>query len=129
MSRSNPYKKKPRFTKRTTLIFGGGLAEEMILRHLRSLYSRDAGIRVKIVRGTGGSPADIVMDAVKAFGDYDKRVVVFDNDKSGSEMEKARREAKSRNILLLEHTPCLEIILLKILGEEKSEKVLTINIK
>jgi len=117
MSRSNPYKKKPRFAKRTLLIFGEGLAEEMFLRHLKSLYSHDGGVRVKILRGKGGSPADIVVDAVKAFGDYDKKVVVLDNDKSADEMEKARREAKLRSILLLEHTPCLEAVLLKILGK------------
>lgn len=119
MSRSNPYKKKQRFAKKTILVFGEGLGEEMFLRHLKSLYARDTGVQVKICRGKGGSADRIVIDADKLLGAFDKRVVVFDCDKVKAEMEKARKEAEIRGIILLEHKPCLESVLLAILNDGK----------
>jgi len=39
MSRTNPFKKKRRAAKTTMLVYGEGQAEEMFLKHLRSLYA------------------------------------------------------------------------------------------
>jgi hypothetical protein len=119
MSRSNPYKKKKRFAKKTTLLFGEGLGEEMFLRHLKGLYARDTGVQIKICRGKGGSADGIVIDADKLLGAYDRRIVVFDCDKTKAEMNKARDEARARNISLLENKPCLESLLLAILNDGK----------
>jgi hypothetical protein len=115
MARTNPYKKKKRFAKKTILIFGEGLGEEIFLKHLRSLYSQDSGTHAKILKGRGGTAERIVIDAYKTPGDFDKKIVVIDSDKSKAEMERARREAKKRNIELIENTPCLEFLLLLIL--------------
>lgn len=117
MSRSDPHKKKRRFAKKTILIFGEGSNEAVFLKYLRGLYARDTGFEVKILGGNGGSARDIVLDAGKVFGGYDRRVVVLDNDKPESEMGDARQVATVRGIELIEHTPCLESVLLAILDD------------
>lgn len=122
MSRSNPAKKKKRFAKRTLLIFGEGLGEEIFLKHLRSIYSFDSNAHIDIRRGKGGDACSIVIDADKVPASYDYKYVVLDNDKSGQEMTLARQEAKKRNIELIENTPCLEFILVTILDREPSGK-------
>lgn len=114
MSRSNPYKKKQRSAKKTFLIFGEGLSEETFVNHLKSLYARDTGVQVKVVRGKGGSADGMVADAARLFGDYDRRFVVLDDDKPKDEMDRARKEAKLSGIVVLEHRPCLESVLLNI---------------
>lgn len=121
MSRTNPYKKKRRQASQTLLIFGEGLGEEMFLKHLKSLYSRDSDVAVTIRKGRGGTAYGIVIDADKVPGAFDRKVVVLDNDKGKGEMDKARTEAVKRKIELIENTPCLEYILLSVL-EDKNIK-------
>lgn len=115
MSRTNPYKKKRRFAKSTLLMFGEGLHEEIFLKHLKNLYARDSGVAVTIRNGKGGTAVDIVTNATREPGDFDRRIVVVDNDKGQHEMERARAEARQRGVELLENSPCLEAILLSIL--------------
>lgn len=115
MSRTNPYKKKRRSASRTLLMYGEGLCEEMFLKHLRSIYSRDSGVAVTIRNGKGGNALNIIINAVNEPGDFDRRIVVLDNDKDEQEMNKARIEAKQKGIEVLENSPCLEATLLAIL--------------
>lgn len=115
MSRTNPYKKKRRSAKRTLLTYGEGLGEEMFLKYIRSLYARDSGVSVTIRNGKGGTPNNVVMEAVKEIGDFDVKVVVIDNDKGKTQMNDARQTAKDHGIILVEHTPCLEALFLSIL--------------
>lgn len=115
MSRTNPYKKKRRSASRTLLMYGEGLGEEMFLKHLRGLYSRDSGVAVTIRNGKGGTATNIITNAVNEPGSFDRRVVILDNDKSEQEMNQARTEAHQRGVELLENTPCLEAVLLSIL--------------
>lgn len=124
MSRSNPFKQKRRSAHRTLLVFGEGLCEEVFLKHLKKLYSYNSNVAVTVRRGKGGTPADVVIDSDKIPGDYETRVVVVDNDKSQKEMELARKEAKSRKIILIENDPCIEALLLSILenGKDFSNK-------
>lgn len=120
MSRTNPYKKKQRSASQTLLMYGEGLGEEVFLKYLRSLYARDSGVAVTIRNGKGGDVISIVVDASNTPGAFDRRVVVIDNDKGEGEMKKAREEAKSRGVELLENSPCLEAMLLSILKEGQS---------
>ena len=124
MSRTNPFKKKRRAANRTLLVFGEGMCEEMFLKHIKSLYSYSANIAVTVRKGKGGTAVDVVIDSDKIPGDFEKKVVVLDNDKSGDEMQQARKEAKSRGIILIENTPCIEALLLSILesGTDFSSK-------
>ena len=120
MSRTNPYKKKVRAASRTLLMYSEGLEDEVFLKYLRSIYSQNSGVSVKIRNGKGGDPASVVVNASNEPGDYDHRVVVLDNDVSEESMTSARQEAKKRNIELVENTPCLEAVLLTILNKGKS---------
>ncbi len=122
MSRTNPHKKKRRLAKRTLLIHGEGEEDCVFLKHLRSLYSQNSNSTCKINRGKGGSADSIVLQAIRSPGAYDKRIVILDNDKAKNEMAKARRLAKEKNIELIEHTPCIEAILLSILTTKNSFK-------
>lgn len=115
MSRTNPYKKKRRTARRTLLLYGEGLCEEMFLKHLKRLYAHNRNVAVTIRNGRGGNPASIVARAGNAPGGFDVRVVVLDNDKGLKEIRQARSEAGDRSIQLFENKPCLETLLLSVL--------------
>lgn len=115
MSRTNPYKKKRRSANKTILIYSEGLHEEIFLKCLRGLYSKNKDVAITIRRGKGGTADALVIQANKTLGAFDRRIVVLDNDKNKSEMQKARQEAENRKLELFEHTPCLEAVLLSIL--------------
>lgn len=117
MSRSNPLKKKKRQANKTLLVLGEGLGEEMFLKHLKSLYYV-VGVAITIRKGKGGTPNDVVTSAYKTPGAFDRKIVIIDNDKSRTEMQKARTEAKRRGIELFENTPCLEGLLLIVLDKK-----------
>lgn len=120
MSRTNPYKKKRRQANKTLLVFGEGLSEETFLKHLKSLYSYNSNAAITVKKGKGGDPQSIIIEADKTPGAFDRKIVVLDNDKTRAEMTKARQEAKNRGIELFENTPCLEFLLLLILGKQPS---------
>jgi hypothetical protein len=122
MSRTNPFKKKKRQASRTLLVFGEGYDEEMFLKHLRGVYSYKSNVAISVKKGKGGDAKNIVMDADKIPGAFDRKVVVLDNDKPKSEMIRARLEAKKRNIELIENTPCLEYLLISILSKKPNGK-------
>lgn len=121
MSRTNPYKLKRRAAQKTLLIYGEGLSEEMFIKHLRSIYAYNSNVAVTVRKGKGGTADRIVIDAGNA-GDYDRKVVLLDNDKGAKEMAAARAEAKKRGIELIENCPCLEATLLSILNKGASYK-------
>ncbi|MCD4694225.1 hypothetical protein K8R62_02600, partial [bacterium] len=120
MSRTNPYKIKRRHANKTLLIFGEGMNEQMFLKHLKKLYCCDTNVAITVKKGRGGNSANIVIDASRVPGGFDRRVVVLDNDKPKGEIEKARSIAKSKGIELIENTPCLEHLLLSILDSSKA---------
>lgn len=122
MSRTNPYKKKRRQASKTLLIFGEGSGEEMFLKHLKILYSYKSNVAITIRKGKGGNAQNIVIDADRVPGAFDRKIVVLDNDKTKTEMAEARREAKNRSIELVENTPCLEFLLISILDKKPSGK-------
>ncbi len=119
MSRTNPYKRKQRQANRTLLIFGEGMNEEMFLKHLHKLYCLDTNVAVRIKKGKGGDPVSIVLDADRVPGRFDRRIVLLDNDKAKSKIERARKTARDRGIELIENTPCLEYLFLSILDSAK----------
>jgi hypothetical protein len=122
MSRTNPYKKKKRQASKTLLVFGEGFGEEMFLKHLKSLYSYKSNVAITVKKGKGGDAQNIVIDADKIPGAFDRKIVILDNDKVKTEMAAARQEAKNRNIELIENTPCLEFLLVSILDKKPNGK-------
>jgi hypothetical protein len=119
MSRTNPYKKKRRQANKTLLFFGEGMNEEIFLKYLRGLYACNNDVAVTIKKGRGGDAENIVLDAIKVPGGFNRRVVILDNDKPKNEIKKARQLAKKKKIRLLENTPCLEHLLLLILSSNE----------
>ncbi|OGF20714.1 hypothetical protein A2316_02685 [Candidatus Falkowbacteria bacterium RIFOXYB2_FULL_38_15] len=101
-------------------MYGEGLGEEMFLRHLRSLYAHNSGVSVTIRNGKGGNPKSVVINAANEPGDFEKRIVILDNDKDKKEMDQARVEAKKKSVAILENSPCLESTLLSILRTEQN---------
>ena len=96
-------------------MYGEGLGEETFLKYLKSLYSRDSGVAVTVRNGRDGTALDVILNAVREPGDFDRKIVIIDNDKGSEEINAARAEAKQRDIELIENTPCLEWLLLSIL--------------
>ena len=90
------------------------------MKHLQSEYGNGSGVSVKILKGNGGCPKRIVIDAGRIPGAFDKRSVVIDNDKDVNEMAEGKAEAMQRDVFFHENTPCLEAILLSILNAGKS---------
>lgn len=121
MSRTNPYKLKRRQANKTLLIFGEGFSEEIFLKYLRSIYSFNKNVAITIKRGKGGTPYNVVLDANKLPGAFDKKIVIIDNDKSKTEIQKARSIAKEKNIELIENTPCLEALFIAILDKKYNQ--------
>jgi len=96
-------------------MYGEGLGEEMFLKHLRSLYAYNSGVSVTIRNGKGGNAKSIVINAINEPGDFERRIVILDNDKNQREMSQARDEAKKKGVEIFENSPCLEATLLSIL--------------
>ncbi len=122
MSRTNPLKKKKRKAKKTLLIFGEGFDEEIFLKYLRNIYSYNCNVAISIKKGKGGNPRNIVIDADKIPGAYDKKLVILDDDKGKKEIMAARQESVNRQISLIENKPCLEYLLLSILDDTTENK-------
>jgi hypothetical protein len=122
MSRTNPFKKKRRQASKTLLVFGEGFGEEMFLKYLKSLYSYKSNVAITVKKGKGGDAQNIVIDADRTPGAFDRKIVILDNDKAKAEMAKARQEAKNRGIELIENTPCLESLLVSILDKKPASK-------
>lgn len=122
MSRTNPCKKKKRQASKTLLVFGEGFGEEMFLKHLKSLYSYKSNVAITVKKGKGGDAQNIVIDADRIPGAFDRKIVILDNDKTKTEMAKARLEAKNRGIEIIENTPCLEYLLISILDKKPTGK-------
>src|SRR5262245_39848392 len=101
MSRTDPYKKKRRAASRTLLVFGEGLTEELFLKYLKKIYSYNTNVAVTVKKGKGGTAVDVVVDSDKIPGDFERKVVVLDNDKNSKEMQQARKEAQNRGIRLI----------------------------
>jgi predicted P-loop ATPase len=101
-------------------MYGEGLGEEMFLKHLRSLYAYNSGVSVTIRNGKGGNPKNIVINATNEPGDFEKRIVILDNDKDKQEMDQASAEAKKKGVKILENSPCLEATMLSILRPKQN---------
>ena len=107
-----------RVARHTVLLVGEGKTEWAFLKHVKSLYiSRGCGVSASIKNAHGKGPDHVVDYAVKQCRNaaYDRVVALLDTD---LEMSAAvRRRARSKKIHIIGSTPCIEGLLLKILGE------------
>lgn len=111
--------KKPNLIKTTLLIVGEGADDKAFITHLKNLYCpRGCGVTVKVEAGDGGSPGNIITNAIRSFesADYSKRIIILDADVPPSQAEIAKARKNGYEILLWE-PKCLEGVLLEVLGE------------
>jgi hypothetical protein len=115
VSRSNPFKRKPRAARHTTLVVVEGETDEVFLKHLKINFGKDGGSRVT-VRSAHGNGDAVLKAAMHSFEAFDRRVALFDNDwqPQGGHLKAATK----RKIQALRCFPCLEGLLLAILGEK-----------
>ena len=106
MSRSHPWKLKPKKAKFTILAFGEGQTEEAFLRYLGFLYiSREDGISIKYNYVGGKDPAYMIDKIIKyGIDSYDKVFILLDSDKDISNI--TQRKAKKYNIQIIKSIPC-----------------------
>lgn len=109
---------KKRVVKKSAfIVFGEGAAEKAFLYHLKNIYNiRENNKKVNINSGDGGSPEQIVRDAVKKSKgiDYDEKYIFMDSDCQVS--SSALKIAKKEKFKIIYSEPkCLECLLLKVL--------------
>lgn len=108
---------KKRKANRTVLIMGEGATEKAFLKHLKNLYGeRGSGLAITIRAATGGSPEAIVRYTENIIKNraYDRVAILMDTNVEWS--KEARERAKKQKITLIGATPCIEGLLLSILG-------------
>lgn len=110
-------KKQKRKANRTVLIMGEGATEKAFLKHLKNLYGeRGSGLAITIRAATGGSPDNIVRYTENIIKNraYDRVAILMDTDVEWT--KETRERARKRKITLIGATPCIEGLLLNILG-------------
>jgi len=107
--------------RRTLLIVGEGAVEEAFLTHAKTLYvPRGCGLSVKI-KNAGGKEAKHVVDWTvrqMANSHYDSVAVLLDTDKGWTPAVANR--ARQKKIRVLESTPCIEAVFLRMLGQNSN---------
>lgn len=105
-------------TLRTTLLaVGEGDSEVAFLRHLRSLYCADhAGVNVAVRNAHGRGPGNVISTALGHMRNraFDRALALLDTDLDWA--QKDREAARKAKLVLIGTRPCLEGLLLKILG-------------
>ena len=112
-------KKLVKRTKTTILIVGEGPTEKAFLQYIKELYTtRDDDFVVKVERGSGGSPKNVVQKTIRLRGSraYDKCYALFDEDRPlETDGKLEERMKKKPRIEILLTTPCIEGLFLAIL--------------
>lgn len=105
-----------RHQRRTALMVGEGLAEELFLKHLRALYvvRGSKQITVKSAKGKGGAHVLDYTRRQSAQAAYDHVAALLDTDTDWGEEQQAL--AAKLSIEVFEAQPCLEAVLLRACG-------------
>lgn len=107
--------RKIRAPKTTVLVVAEGYCDKAFVDYLKTLYIvRNCGVTVKVKNARGKGSNNVVNHAICIREGYDIKVAFYDND---VELHTdIRRKAGRKRIRLIESSPCLEGLLLKILG-------------
>ncbi len=105
----------------TVLLVGEGKTDCAFLKYIKSLYiGRGCGVSVKVRNAHGKGPDYMVGYTIgQCNADYDRIAVLLDTDLQMSTA--TRKRAKRRKIQVIGSTPCIEGLLLKILGKHVPE--------
>lgn len=106
-----------RIQQTTLIIVGEGSHEKAFLSHMKVMYDlRNSGQKVKIIKGDGGSPYDVINSTIKksSHAAYDFKFILMDNDVPIKQQDYDL--AKNQNIeILLSEPLCLEGMLLEVI--------------
>ncbi len=100
------------------LVVGEGASEVTALQHLKRLYlPRDCGISA-MIRDAGGKGGAQVLDYAIAYRNgnrgFARTIALLDTDTDWSQAHRAR--ARRERITVVESQPCLEAVLLDVVG-------------
>lgn len=112
-----------RHASRTLLLVGEGETEVAFLNHVKGIYApRGCGLEVRVLSARGKGPGNVVETVVRhcANRSYDLRAALLDTDVPWS--PDVRRKAQGKRIQLLGSTPCLEGLLLEVLGRSAAQR-------
>lgn len=108
---------------RTLLIVGEGAHDCAFLSHVKAMFApRGQGLQVKI-RDAHGKGAKHVLEYARRLrrgSSYDSTAALFDTDTDWNPAVDAA--ARKSRIILLTADPCLEAMLLRLLGHEPSQQ-------
>ena len=110
--------RKGRAARHTILLVGEGTTDSAFLKHIKSLYiSRGSGVSATVRNARGKGPDHVVDYAIRQRLNtaYDRVAALLDADLEMS--PSAHRRARSKKVQIIKAEPCLEGLLLKILGE------------
>lgn len=114
--------KKMRRVRKTLLVVGEGDSEVAFLTHLRQLYCSDgAGVSVKVHNAHGLGPENVINTAItlNRMGGFDRVAALLDTDLPWTAA--TQKAAQKARVQLVGSTPCLEGMLLCILGQRVPE--------
>lgn len=125
-------RRKPKNTKRVKVvqvIVGEGSAEKAFISHIKSLYAD--GTRTVRVKSAGGKgPNNVIGDAIgehRAAGGNVLVAALLDTDLKWPKGIVA--QANQKGIILIDSVPCLEGLLLTILGQRHPHPATNANLK
>ncbi|MFZ2987854.1 RloB domain-containing protein [Ideonella sp.] len=102
--------------RRTALLVGEGLAEQVFLNHLKALYVLRGvkSVTIKNAKGKGG--ATVLDFAIRQWQQaaYDEVGALLDTDAQWSDAQRAL--ARRKQVQVFESDPCLEALLLRVAG-------------
>lgn len=108
---------------KTVLIVGEGDTEKAFLDHLKRLYvTRGCGVAVTVRNAHGKGPGNVIDAAMRHAknGDFDIVAVLMDTDLPWT--DEVRILAREHRICMVGATPCVDGLLLQILGERVPEQ-------
>lgn len=109
--------RKDRKAAQTLLLIGEGHCEVAFLNYLRSLYApRGCGLAVTVYNAHGKGPENVLQTVLDRSRNkaYDQRAALLDTDLAWPAA--MLKQAKRERIVLVGSQPCLEGLLLNILG-------------
>lgn len=106
-------------SKTTLLIVGEGADDQAFIKHMsQQLRTGTTSVKPRIEKQTGGSPGNIITNAVRKYGHlpFDQRFLVVDADIPLSQQEYDKARAHGYRVILWAPV-CLEGALLEVLDE------------
>ncbi|HEY6527240.1 MAG TPA: hypothetical protein VIZ65_01000 [Cellvibrionaceae bacterium] len=109
--------------KTTLLVVGEGADDKAFITHMKNVFCpRGCGLSVKVEAGDGGSPGNIITNAMRSFksAEYGRRILILDADVPPTDVQRKKASDGGYEIILWS-PQCLEGALLDVLGERVAQ--------